>query len=129
MQPFRDLLKKGVKFHWTSELQTAFEEAKEHIIELVKEGVRIFDMNKPTCLATDWCRQGVGFFLLQKHCSCQGPLTPTCCVGGWKLVFAGGKFNTPAESSTPLLKKIFIIGRTRRSHGYRRHVWLPLSKD
>ena len=30
---------------------------------------------------------------------------------------------------TPLLKKIFIIGRTRRSHGYRRHVWLPLSKD
>ena len=98
MQPFRDLLKKGVKFQWTSGLQKAFEEAKDHIMELVKEGVRIFDLDKPTCLATDWCRQGVGFFLMQKHCSCQGPLTPTCCVGGWKLVFAGGKFNTPAES-------------------------------
>ena len=98
MQPFRDLLKKGNKFEWTEELQRLFEEAKQHIVELVKEGVRIFDMSKPTCLATDWCRQGVGFFLMQKHCQCPGPTIPTCCATGWKLVFAGGKFATPAES-------------------------------
>ena len=98
MQPFRDLLKKGNKFEWTEELQRLFEEAKQHIVELVKEGVKIFDMTKPTCLATDWCRQGVGFFLMQKHCQCQGPIIPTCCATGWKLVFAGGKFSTPAES-------------------------------
>ena len=98
MQPFRDLLKKGTKFVWTEELQELFEEAKEHIVELVKEGVRIFDISKPTCLATDWCRQGVGFFLMQKHCSCPGQIVPTCCASGWKLVFAGGRFTTPAES-------------------------------
>ena len=98
MQPFRNLLKKGSKFEWTVELQKLFEEAKQHIVELVKEGVRIFDMTKPTCLATDWCRQGVGFFLMQKHCTCSGPIVPTCCATGWKLVFAGGKFTTPAES-------------------------------
>ena len=39
------------------------------------------------------------------------------------------KFSLIRYLDTPLLKKIFIIGRTRRSHGYRRHVWLPLSKD
>ena len=97
MQPFRDLLKKGNKFEWTDKLQQLFEEAKQHIVELVKEGVRIFDMSKPTCLATDWCRQGIGFFLMQKHCLCSGPTIPTCCATGWKLVFAGGKFATPAE--------------------------------
>ena len=59
MQPFRHLLKKGVKFEWNPELQRSFDEAKQHIIDLVEEGVRIFDMSKPTCLATDWCRQGV----------------------------------------------------------------------
>ena len=48
MQPFRDLLKKGNKFEWTRELQHLFEEAKQHIVELVKEGVRIFYMSKPT---------------------------------------------------------------------------------
>ena len=74
MQQFRDLLKKGNKFEWTAELQQLFEEVKHHIVELVKEGVRIFEMKKPTCLATDWCRQGVGFvFYLagQLKTSCQ----------------------------------------------------------
>merc|ERR1712030_261237 len=98
MQPFRNLLKTGTKFEWTGVLQKLFEEAKQHIVELVKEGVKIFNMTKPTCLATDWCRQGVGFFLMQKHCQCTGPIVPTCCATGWKLVFAGGKFSTPAES-------------------------------
>ena len=99
MQPFRHLLKKGVKFEWNPELQRSFDEAKQHIIDLVEEGVKIFDMSKPTCLATDWCRQGVGFFLMQKHCGCKvSPVTPTCCTGGWKLVFAGGRFTTPCES-------------------------------
>ena len=36
------------------------EEAKQHIVDLVEEGVKIFDMTKPTCLAMDWCRKGVG---------------------------------------------------------------------
>ena len=59
-------------------------------------------MTRKTCLATDWSRQGIGFFLLQQHCQClpnsQGQVSPTCCNGGWKLIFAGGRFTTPAES-------------------------------
>ena len=102
MQPFRDLLKPGVKFLWTEEMQTLFDKAKQHIVELIQEGVRIFDMTRKTCLATDWSRQGIGFFLLQQHCQClpnsQGQVSPTCCNGGWKLIFAGGRFTTPAES-------------------------------
>ena len=54
-------------------------------MELVKEGLKIFDMKKPTCLAPDWCH-------------CQGPIVHTCCATGWKLVFAGGNFSTPVKS-------------------------------
>ena len=36
MQPFRDLLKKGTKFVWTEELQELFEEAKQHIVIVVR---------------------------------------------------------------------------------------------
>ena len=102
MQPFRQLLSPGTPFQWNEELQKIFISAKAHIVDLVKEGVKIFDVNKKTCLATDWCRQGIGFFLLQKHCQCppkvSGVNTPTCFKTGWKLVFAGGRFTTPTES-------------------------------
>ena len=56
----------------------------------------MFDVNKVTCLATDWSKEGVGFFLLQKHCSCP-ERKPTCCKDGWKLVFAGSRFLKPNE--------------------------------
>ena len=60
-------------------------------------GVRIFDKSKPTCLATDWSKVGIGFWLFQKHCSC--PLTePFCCRTGWKTVLVGSRFTHPAET-------------------------------
>ena len=36
------------------------------IVELVEDGVKRFEMGKPTCLATDFSRKGLGFFLLQQ---------------------------------------------------------------
>ena len=55
-------------------------------------------MNKPTCLSTDWCKNGIGFILTQKSCECDSGEAPTCCKDGWKLIFAGFRFNTEAES-------------------------------
>ena len=52
MQPFRHLLKPNTPFQWTSELDAIFEESKVAIVREIEEGVRIFDMSKPTCLAT-----------------------------------------------------------------------------
>ena len=67
------------------------------IIKSVTEGVKHFDTDRWTCLATDWSRQGIGFFLMQKWCNCS-TLHPKCCNDGWKLVLAGGRFTRPAES-------------------------------
>ena len=97
MRPFRDLLKPTTEFNWTEELQEAFEKSKEVIIEAVKDGIMTFEMDRTTCLATDWSKQGTGFALLQKYCDCRD-ITPICCSTGWKLVFAESQFTSDAES-------------------------------
>ena len=69
MEPFRHMLKPdtwAVGFSWTSELEEGFMLAKEKIIEAVTNGVKHFEVGRQTCLATDWSKQGIGFFLMQK---------------------------------------------------------------
>ena len=88
MQPFRQLLKPGTKFVWNDHLNNLFEESKCAIVKEIEEGVRIFDPAKPTCLATDWSKTGIGFWLFQKHCQCPG-LKPFCCHDGWYAPIEG----------------------------------------
>ena len=100
MEPFRHLLKPDVwssSCLWTEELIDRFNLAKEEIVKAVTDGVKFFDVRRQTCLATDWSKQGIGFFLLQKWCQCE-EIHPRCCTDGWKLVLAGGRFTKPAES-------------------------------
>ncbi|CAG2237418.1 unnamed protein product [Mytilus edulis] len=97
MKPFRALLKPSTTFCWTNELDEVFHKSKEIIIQEMKEGVRLFDPARMTCLATDWSVDGIGFFLMQKYCQCSSK-TPTCCNDGWKLCLVGSRFTHPAES-------------------------------
>ena len=97
MEPFRDLLKKGQKFYWDDRLQTLFQQSKSEILRRAEEGVRSYDLHKPTCLTTDWCKIGLGFALTQKHCKCSGTVNPNCGKGHWKLVFAGSRFTKKNE--------------------------------
>ena len=97
MAPFRNLLKPNTPFIWNNLLQAKFVEAKEMIINVVTEGIKHFETLHPTCFATDWGKSGLGFFLLQKWCECS-QTGPRCCKNGWKLVLAGRRFTTPAES-------------------------------
>ena len=97
MRPFRELLKTSKKFEWTEELEVAFQKSKTTIVEAMKDGVQLFEKSRPTCLATDWSNEGIGFVLKQKHCQCPS-LSPSCCRNGWKLCLVGSRFTTPAES-------------------------------
>ena len=97
MLPFRNLLKPGNKFEWTPELDRIFQESKHIIINEIHRGVEIFDKTKPTTLATDWSKEGIGFWLLQKHCSCINT-SPFCCKTGWKVALVGSRFTSSAES-------------------------------
>ena len=97
MAPFRELLKPSNKFVWTEGLQKAFEQSKEEIVRLVRDGVKMFDPGRVTCLSTDFSKQGIGWILQQKVCECR-TISPLCCDDGWRLVLAGGRFTIPAES-------------------------------
>ena len=81
MEPFRALMKKGSEYVWTPDLQKAFDVAREEIVELVRRGVKSFQLRAWTCLVTDWSRSGIGYVLWQKRCGCE-QIHPSCCNGG-----------------------------------------------
>ena len=96
MLPFRHLLSSKVPFSWSSELDAAFTASKQEVVRQCREGVRKFDPSLLTCLATDWSKWGMGFWLCQKHCSCPTD-RPGCCFTGWQTVFVGSRFCHQAE--------------------------------
>lgn len=98
MNPFRELLQDGSRFYWDETLERLFHQSKEEILHKIHEGVRTFETNRPTCLASDWSKTGIGFTLSQKHCSCPYADDPLCGEGHWKVVCAGSRFTRPAES-------------------------------
>ena len=97
MAPFRPFLSPKTPFVWTTELDDAFQESKQLIVEAIREGVRIFDPKRRTCLRTDWCKKGIGYILSQKHCQCTYSSLPTCCPDGWKITLAGSRFCNASE--------------------------------
>ncbi len=97
MSPFRSLLKPSSPFTWSTDLQQAFDASKTEICTRIQEGVRIFDKNRLTCLATDWSKDGIGYWLFQKHCQCPSREI-FCCQEGWKVTLVGSRFTHPAES-------------------------------
>ena len=98
MQPFRELVKPNMKFVWNETLDNLFHKTNQLLIEKCTAGIRAFELNRRTCLQTDWSKSGVGYLLLQQHCSCDTAKAPVCCKEGWKLVFAGSRFTTDAET-------------------------------
>ena len=97
MLPFRDLVKRDSHFTWDQGLEAAFRHSKQVIVDLVRNGIATFEKDRITCLAPDWSKEGMGFLLLQKHCSCTTDRAPVCCPDGWHLIFAGSRFCIEAE--------------------------------
>ena len=99
MALFWELLKtRDQKFYWDDTLDKIFEELKLKIIKEIENGVKTFEVNRPTCLSTDFSRTGIGYFLFQKYCNCATEVGPACGEDHWKLILAGSRFPNDAES-------------------------------
>ena len=98
MAPFRELLNKRGKFYWDDALETIFQESKRKIIDSIEEGVRTFEVNRPTWLATDWSKTAIGFTLAQKHCDCIEINNPFCGENHWRTNYVGSRFTKESES-------------------------------
>ncbi|KAG0722530.1 Retrovirus-related Pol polyprotein from transposon gypsy [Chionoecetes opilio] len=106
MEPFRELLKKpgGKAVYWDKQLEALFTSAKDTIGRLAAEGLRFYDVSRPTAVLTDYSRQGIGFLVLQQYCECVSEKSPLCCPGGWKLVLCGSRHLTAAERNYSALE-------------------------
>ena len=89
--------KNGERFTWSPELEDIFRESKDMIVKGIEPGVRIFDQTKDAYIATDWSKEGIGFWLFQKHCRCS-TIRPFCCNDGWKIAVVGSMFTHAAGS-------------------------------
>ena len=96
MAPFRPLLSPKTAFDWTPELEAAFQHSRAAIVQEIRDGVEIFDLKRKTCLTPDWSKQGIGYWLRQKHCECDSVI-PGCCPTGWRVTLAGSRFLRDAE--------------------------------
>ncbi|XP_077969846.1 uncharacterized protein LOC144424396 [Styela clava] len=90
-------LKKGSKFIWDDTLQSIFEKSKAKLITLCEEGIKSFDLHRPSLIQCDWSKDGIGYLLLQKYCTCGTNEAPNCCPDGWHLVYAGSRHTSQAE--------------------------------
>ena len=98
MHPFRELLRKGRKFYWDQQLTDLFKKTRVTVTELVKDGVKHFELGRATMLTTDWSKTGIGYVLQQKHCSCTMEKAPHCGPDHWKTILVGSRFLTDAET-------------------------------
>ena len=57
-----------------------------------------------TCLATAWSKDGIRFWLFQKHSTCPSS-KPFGCTTGWKVTLVGSRFTSGAESHYALAKE------------------------
>ena len=96
IEPFRKFLSPKVKFYWDSNLDEIFTESKKSIVAAIQEGIQIFDPMRKTCLRCDWSTLGIGFYLSQKHCNCEGE-SPDCCEDGWHITLCGSRFLRKSE--------------------------------
>ena len=83
------LSSKNKKFYWVSSLDQIFDKSKWKIVDLIIESVKSFEVDKPTCIPSDWSKTRIGFILCQQHCNCPTTQGPVRGEGHWKLVFAG----------------------------------------
>ena len=99
MGPLQELVKtEDQKFYWDNMLNQIFEESKWKIILEIENGVKTFEVNRPTRLLTDFSRTGVGYFLFQKYCNSATKARPACGEDHWKLILVGSWFTSDAES-------------------------------
>ena len=104
MLPFRHLVKWDLHFIWNKNLEDSFEHSKNVIVDLVRKGISTFEKCLATCLAPDWSKEGMGFLLLQKSCSCDIEKAPVSCPEGWCLIFAGSRFCIDARRRYATIK-------------------------
>lgn len=112
-RPLSNLLKDGVKFHFTKEQEDAFQQLKTKLC--LKPVLQLYRVNAETELHTDASSQGFGAILLQR--SSQDNLFHPVYYASWKTTEAESRYMSYELEVLAIVKalhkfRIYLIGNT-----------------
>lgn len=76
---------KDRRFYWDNTLDQIFNESKS-VAQEIEDGVKKFEVNRPTGLSPDFSRTVVGYFLFQMHFNCAIEAKSIYGEDNWKLI-------------------------------------------
>ena len=80
-----------------------FYHTKNAMADEVEVGIKSFNPKLFTALLMDWCKHGIGFVMMQKHCKCptkeDGSTNMLCCNEGWLVWMVGSRFTHAVEAN------------------------------
>ena len=83
MEPFRELLKKPAtkSVYLDAQLRNIFEQTRANIGQLASEGLRYYDITRPTMVITDYSKRGLGFVVMQRPTTLHSRAKPSPSPG------------------------------------------------
>ena len=106
MEKLKDKMKSKIARSWTEANQKDFNEFKQLLVKDCEKGIYRLTSHRDSQLAlkSDWSKNGSGFILYEITCKCPEKWNPDkeptvlCCPEKWRLIKAGGRFNSAAEA-------------------------------
>ena len=107
MENLKDKMKSKNAWSWSEQNQKDFVELKKLLVKDCAKGVYRLTSSRDSNLAliSDWSKNGSGFTLYEVNCKHAAKWNNEdnpqllCCPDNWRLIMAGGRFNTETESN------------------------------
>ena len=127
MENLKDRMKSKVVWSWTEQNQQDFNKLKELLVIDCAKGIYRLTSSTETNLAliSDWSKHGSGYTLYEvtcKHPKDWKRKDPKllCCPEEWRLIMAGGRFNTETEAKyAPLEGELLGIASALHKSRYK----------
>ena len=109
LEELKDTLKSTRQWDWSEENKIIFKELKMQIVMDCQKGIKRLTSHSetPLVIISDWSKKGSGFTLYEVTCghtktwdtkSEESNIKILCCPNNWRMIMAGGRFNTETEA-------------------------------
>ena len=107
MEKLNNTLKSTKQWEWSKTNEEHFDNLKKHIVTDCEKGIKCLTTHgdTPLVIISDWSKEGSGFTLYEVTCKHpeewdvhNNEIKILCCPEQWRLIMAGGRFNTTTEA-------------------------------
>ena len=107
MEELKGTLKSTRAWEWSTQNEESFEKLKKSVVVDCEKGIKRLTSHSdtPLVIISDWSKSGSGFTLYEVTCEhpkswdvVKSDVKTLCCPENWRLIMAGGRFNTETEA-------------------------------